>query len=174
MEIINGARTTADFHPSVEPDVKANINSINALVRMLTPMTSTCFAFIASGSSEEASPAEFGMRGIHAIAIGIATMAFNQKIQLQLVNCTSSAPIIRPETLANAAVPPKIPIARACSAGCGKRCTMRFSAEGIVIAPAIPLNARSTIRVILEWTNPAPRENAPRPPRPIMNRCLGL
>lgn len=40
IEIISGARTLADFHPSAEPDVKAYMNRTKAIVIVETPMTS--------------------------------------------------------------------------------------------------------------------------------------
>src|ERR1700761_720845 len=130
-ETMSGARTTAELHPSVDPEVKAKMKRINALVSMLTPITSTRFAL--RGSSTCSGE---GIKKRHAVAMGIARMVLSQNIHDHDAYCTRSAPMIRPETFAKAATLPKTPIARACSAGCGKRWTIKVSADGIVIAPA--------------------------------------
>jgi hypothetical protein len=47
------------------------------------------------------------------------------------------APMSRPSTLPTAPQPPKMPIARACSAGSGKMPTSKVSADGIVRAATV-------------------------------------
>lgn len=97
-EIINGARTFAEFHPSAEPDVKAKMNKMNPKVRMEIPMMSTRFILENCVSFFDSSAPAVGMRNVVRSEMGIARHEFNQKIHGQLANWTNRAPMITPRT----------------------------------------------------------------------------
>ena len=70
--------------------------------------------------------------------------------------------------------PPKSPMARACSVGSTNTLTRSASAEGMVIAAAMPLNARRMMMAIFCFAKPAPTEMTPSTATPPVNATLGL
>ena len=70
--------------------------------------------------------------------------------------------------------PPKRPIARACSVGSTNTLTRSASAEGMVMAAAMPLSARRMMMAIFCFAKPAPTEIAPSTATPPVNATLGL